>query len=76
MFGTTKANFSERPSYNAGEVDAVFSKYCTAATVKAENNSSKSGIDVSKRRDAILKSLSVASKPQIFGELEMSLINN
>jgi len=75
MFGNTKANFSERPSYNAGEVDAIFSKYCSPTTVNASKKPGKAGIDVTKRRDAIIKSLSVASKAHIFGELEMSLIN-
>lgn len=74
MFETTKANFSERPAYNADEVDAVFSKYCTTATANSEKDIRKGGIDVGRRRDAILKSLSVASKPHIFGELEMGLI--
>lgn len=76
MSGFTKANFSERPAYNASEVDAIFSKYCTVATVNTEKNIAKGGIDVTKRRDAIRKSLSVGSKPVIFGELEMSLLNN
>ncbi len=74
MQGSTKANFSERPQYDAGVVDAVFSKYCNTATANSEKDIRKGGIDVGRRRDAILKSLSVASKPHIFGELEMGLI--
>lgn len=76
MQGSNKANFSQRPSYNAGVVDAVFSKYCTISTVNAEKDIRKGGIDVTERRKAILKSLTATSKPHIFGELEMGLINN
>ncbi|MCD6010228.1 MAG: hypothetical protein K0Q79_90 [Flavipsychrobacter sp.] len=73
QFTKTKPNFSERPSYNASIVDDVFSRYCTVATVNAEKTTKKGGIDVTKRKDAITKSLGAASHPHIFGELEMGL---
>lgn len=74
QFTKTKPNFSERPSYNASVVDDVFARYCTVATVNATKTITKGGIDVTKRRDAILKSLNTTNHSHIFGELEMGLL--
>ena len=79
MYQTAELIFSERPAYDANVVDAVFSKYCMAQAGKPQkmviNNV---GIDVTKRKDAIRKSLSFSriQPVQIFGELELDISKN
>ncbi len=78
MYEFTEATWSECPPYDAGIVDAVLSKYCTIQEVTAENRpTKKAGIDISKRRDAIVNTLARNNKPiQIFGELELNMLKD
>jgi hypothetical protein len=71
----TGATLSERPAYDAEMVDFVFSTYCTVDAVKKEKKvtTRRVGIDVAKRKSAILKSLAIVKVPQIFGEVELDM---
>lgn len=74
MSRSVEVTFSERPPYDPGMVDAVFSRYCTV-TVNTEKTVRKGGVDVTKRKEAILNSLAASKAPvHVFGELEYGMI--
>ncbi len=76
IFLSGEVTFSERPPYDPGTTDALFSRYCTISALPAEKAVAKKGVDVAKRKEAILAGLRSGSKPvHVFGELEFGLIS-
>src|SRR5437762_1901411 len=78
MYTLTESTLSERPAYDAKMIDFVLSTYCTVEAIKKVVKVTKKhiGIDVAKRKDAILNSLAATKPLQIFGEVELDVFKH
>jgi hypothetical protein len=77
MFELEEALLTEAPPYDWKMVDNVILKYCTVETVIQEKAVIRNvnGIVVTKRKNAILKSLYNPPRPiPVFGEIEFDAL--